>query len=271
MLGLMGVDPAGLRDAIFASLPPRRIADELIASFRAECDWRWHVLHMPTFLDEYEQYWASSRDREWQRQIDPAWLAVYCMVISLGAMLLDPTRRMDMVESAILQTTEAPMQWHASSRLALLLSNWASRPQIRVVQTLLLFGPLFTHPGSPFLAQTTGSEPGDADQFSIWLAAAVRIARNLGIDQLGQSAVTMPCDDVAYPSGANSIKREVARRLWAFLVYLDRKTNEGTCLIEPGSCACGTIDVGSRWQADVLLQMIRLFPFDARMMRLAQP
>lgn len=57
-----------------------------------------------------------------------------------------------------------------------------------------------------------------------WLSAAVQIARRLNLDKL-DSPFGMPDDDPAWPSGSNSFKREIARRIWISLVLLDRGTS----------------------------------------------
>ena len=66
------------------------------------------------------------------------------------------------------------------------------------------------------------------------LGAAIRIARLLGLDKLGSGS--MPPPDPAFPPGSNSLKREIACRVWTYLVTLDRRASlEGTagCSIAP--------------------------------------
>ena len=95
-----------------------------------------------------------------------------------------------------------PEQFHKASQLCLTAAKWQLRPQFRVLQTLALYG--------PYVWYTANRNEG-----VVWLAGAVRIAQLLGIHRLGSDQATMPdWDDLAFPTGPSSVKRQLCARGW---------------------------------------------------------
>jgi hypothetical protein len=65
------------------------------------------------------------------------------------------------------------------------------------------------------------SSSGQQGRFVSWFASAIRIAQRMGLHRLGDDPETMPPDDPALPHGKNSLKREMAVRLFHMLVFND--------------------------------------------------
>lgn len=59
------------------------------------------------------------------------------------------------------------------------------------------------------------------DVFMVSISMALRQAHLLRFHRLGEDATIMPGDDVSVPLGASPLKRELAQRLWYYLVFLD--------------------------------------------------
>lgn len=116
---------------------------------------------------------------------------------------------------------ELPEKLFTASRAAMRLAKWDSKPQIRSCSTILLFGAFSNHFSGPDLNTT---------HFAIWLAAALRIAQLKGLHRLGDDPHKMPDEDPAWPAGPNSLKRELAKRLWIRLVLLDWQSSLRTNL-----------------------------------------
>jgi hypothetical protein len=69
--------------------------------------------------------------------------------------------------------------------------------------------------------QLSRNDSNDPSERLVWLAASVRLAYSLGLHRLGSKADTMPMDDAAFPKGKNSLKREMAKRIFSIIVYQD--------------------------------------------------
>jgi hypothetical protein len=67
---------------------------------------------------------------------------------------------------------------------------------------------------------------------------AVRLAQLLGLHKLGNHHLTMPIDDPAWSRSSCSLRRELAKRLWAFVVILDWYycAPKGVAMINDGNC-----------------------------------
>lgn len=68
-----------------------------------------------------------------------------------------------------------------------------------------------------------GQSPGlDGSSFFVWLSAATRICQLLGFHKLGKDpANLMPDDDPGLPARSCTLKRELAKRVWYWIVVHD--------------------------------------------------
>jgi len=72
--------------------------------------------------------------------------------------------------------------------------------------------------------------------FLTYLAIGVRISQKLRLHQLGTDPKTMPPDDLAFPKGTNSMKRQTAIRVFGIITFLDVVTANnrmGAYLVHP--------------------------------------
>ncbi|GAA5995049.1 hypothetical protein JCM5350_004225 [Sporobolomyces pararoseus] len=218
-LAVSTVDLPGVRhDAIaqiLAVLPGPEISQFLIAKYFAEIEWDFKVLDPVAFPLEHLRY-NEMLEQGREDLIDPLWIAVFCMVLalSLEGFWSRPKGMKDLslfrgLDEAGLK--DLPSVWHDASLRALQLGEYGGTPRIRTIQTVVLFGQYIQ----------IFSSSGQTGRFSGWFASAVRVAQRLGLHRLGSDPQTMPPDDPALPPGSNSLKREMAVRLFHHLVNVD--------------------------------------------------
>ncbi|KII86974.1 hypothetical protein PLICRDRAFT_276408 [Plicaturopsis crispa FD-325 SS-3] len=211
-------------DRIYAVLPPPSIAKTLIDLRFDRINWLWNVQHRPTFLNECEQFWGlRSEDRA---RVDPAWLALYAQTLALGANADADSLPDECVAYLPLASGQAHILWFETSKLALELAKWAVKPQFRVIQTIILFGPLISPIGSAYAIRRCFSIGPNGAHFGIWLAAAIRLAQMMGLHKLGNDTAIMPPNDLAFPPRPSGLRREMGVRLWNFLLLLDWKASK---------------------------------------------
>ncbi|BGO93876.1 hypothetical protein NBRC10512_006114 [Rhodotorula toruloides] len=213
-------------DRIMRTLPGRDAIGYLVERYFDNVAWLFHHLHAPSFRAEVEAFHTIC-DQNRQHSIDLPWLALLLMVLSLALdslhhsrspLALDPTRTMieenDKPLEAYGEETlkKMPERWFGASVRALRLAEFETVPRIRSIQTIILY--------TQYL-QLSSADRGEPSQRVVWLSSAIRLAQVLKLHQLGSNPETMPPDDPAFPPGKNSIKREMAKRLWAVLVYQD--------------------------------------------------
>ncbi|KAH8922669.1 hypothetical protein BT69DRAFT_221266 [Atractiella rhizophila] len=100
----------------------------------------------------------------------------------------------------------------AASQRCLVLGEYTEHPRIRTVQTIILFCQNL---------QTTGLVTY-ADTFALsLLAVAIRISQVLTLHRLGEDEDKMPPDDPALPPGKNSLKRQMALRIFGIICFQD--------------------------------------------------
>lgn len=237
--------PAVRHDAlaqIFAVLPDETIARFLIEKYFAEMEWDFRVLDPVAFPVEHSRYvemLSSGR----QDLIDPLWIAVFCMVLalSLEGFWSRPNGMKDLGLFRGLQEADLrdlPSVWHDAALRALQLGEWGGTPRIRTLQCCILLGQC----ASPSLALSLvadsprpcadiqiSSSSGQQGRFLGWAASAFRVAQRMGLHRLGSDPQKMPPDDPALPPGCNSLKREMAVRLWHHLVNIDSWLSDSPC------------------------------------------
>ncbi|BGO94376.1 hypothetical protein NBRC10512v2_006488 [Rhodotorula toruloides] len=218
--------PAVRHDAlaqIFAVLPDETIARFLIEKYFAEMEWDFRVLDPVAFPVEHSRYvemLSSGR----QDLIDPLWIAVFCMVLalSLEGFWSRPNGMKDLGLFRGLQEADLrdlPSVWHDAALRALQLGEWGGTPRIRTLQCCILLGQYIQ----------ISSSSGQQGRFLGWAASAFRVAQRMGLHRLGSDPQKMPPDDPALPPGCNSLKREMAVRLWHHLVNIDSWLSDSPC------------------------------------------
>ncbi|GAA6056116.1 hypothetical protein JCM3770_006002 [Rhodotorula araucariae] len=229
-------------ERIVRTLPGREATAFLVERYFTSVNWLFHHLHAPSFraeLDAFHSLCNASRAND----VDLTWLALLLMVLCLALdsmhfsrspLALAPAAKGGCDGTPLEQYTEEqlralPERWFAASVRALKLAEWEAVPRIRSIQTIVLYTQYLQ------LSSPTRGQPSQL----VWLAGAIRLAQVFNLHLLGSNPETMPPEDPAFPPGKNSLKREMAKRLWAVLVYQDwlAANSRNRCyLISPAHC-----------------------------------
>ncbi|BGP15860.1 hypothetical protein JCM10213v2_003849 [Rhodosporidiobolus nylandii] len=219
-------------ERILKALPGREAVDWLVERYFGNVAWLFNHVHGESFRHELASF-HSLCDATPSRalEVDLFWLSLLLMILCLALDSMhfkrsplaldgggaeragegqggeDPLRMYTEEQRRLL-----PERWFAASMRALKLAEWESVPRVRSIQTIILF--------TQYL-QLSSATRGQPSQQPLWLAGAIRLAQVLGLHLLGNNPETMPPEDPAWPPGRNSLKREMAKRLWAVLVYQD--------------------------------------------------
>ncbi|GAA5864390.1 hypothetical protein JCM3774_002775 [Rhodotorula dairenensis] len=200
---------------VIAVLPDADIAMFLIEKYFSELEYDFKVLDPVAFRVEHERFVEMVQQGR-QALVDPLWIAVFCMVLALA---LDAfwSRPNGMRDFAIFRglaesdLRDLPSVWHDAALRALQLGEWGGTPRIRTIQCVILFGQYIQ----------ISSSSGQQGRFLGWAASAIRVAQRMSLHRLGNDPQNMPPDDPALPPGQNSVKRQMAVRLWHHLVNID--------------------------------------------------
>ncbi|GAA5945324.1 hypothetical protein JCM3775_007595, partial [Rhodotorula graminis] len=261
-------------ERIVRTLPGRQATAFLVERYFGSVNWLFHHLHAPSFRAELDAFHALC-DASRADDVDLTWLALLLMVLCLALDSMHYSRSPLALSSSTSSSTPSagvgagagassssgtgssgddkghkgklvgegtpleqyseeqlkalPERWHAASVRALKLAEWEKAPRIRSIQTIVLY--------TQYL-QLSSAARGQPSQL-VWLAGAIRLAQVLNLHLLGSNPETMPPEDPAFPPGKNSLKREMAKRLWAVLVYQDwlAANSKNRCyLISPAHC-----------------------------------
>ncbi|GAA5914952.1 hypothetical protein JCM8208_000782 [Rhodotorula glutinis] len=257
-------------ERIVRTLPGRQATAFLVERYFGSVNWLFHHLHAPSFRAELDAFHALC-DASRADDVDLTWLALLLMVLCLALDSMHYSRSPLALSSSSSSSTPSagagasssgagtgkgddvkgkgklvgegtpleqyseeqlkalPERWHAASVRALKLAEWEKAPRIRSIQTIVLY--------TQYL-QLSSAARGQPSQL-VWLAGAIRLAQVLNLHLLGSNPETMPPEDPAFPPGKNSLKREMAKRLWAVLVYQDwlAANSKNRCyLISPVHC-----------------------------------
>ncbi|GAA6061119.1 hypothetical protein JCM10212_006150 [Sporobolomyces blumeae] len=209
-------------DKVFSLLPSPSDATQIIEAYFNDVSWFYAILHPPAFRAEVERFEDMARAGR-QNDVDTAWLAVFFAVLALG---LDGAQSVEIPSLPFPSKAETSSAWYATSLRLFHLSYWPVQPHFRLVQAVALYG------------QYNLTSGGGTDQggFLSYLAIGIRICQKLRLHQLGTNPKTMPPNDPAFPPGCNSLKRQLAIRVFGIIVFLDVVTANnklGAYLVNP--------------------------------------
>ncbi|GAA5928234.1 Zn(II)2Cys6 transcription factor [Sporobolomyces koalae] len=204
-------------DKIFRILPNKEDSHRALERYRHGFHWMFTCLHFPSLQAEHKKFWemteAGRRD-----EVDPAWLAIYTLVLALSwndTTFMEPwltaQQPKDTPEVVARKEQEATAFYAASQRLFLLADPYG-RPQVRIMQCVML---------SACWTVIAAADSSDWGRFSTLLAIAIRVGHALQLHRLTDDPENMPPDDPAWPAGKNSVKRENALRIWSSFTFYD--------------------------------------------------
>ncbi|KAF2185483.1 hypothetical protein K469DRAFT_665085 [Zopfia rhizophila CBS 207.26] len=192
---LFGRHRHATRNEILAAIPKRTEADELLMIYFSSMDLTPTLIHKPTFLKEYGEFWNRPRDTPIM------WLGL------LFTMFCVATRVMDILENE----GDGPYGLHESSLCSarmdfyrekivqcLILADYSKCPPY-TAETMILY----------FVAEYFRSQDS---QFGTWILAGmiVRIAFRMGYHR----------EPSRFPN-ITPFKAEMRRRIWTMIVQLD--------------------------------------------------
>ncbi|GIK06779.1 hypothetical protein Aspvir_002431 [Aspergillus viridinutans] len=93
-------------------LPPRRVADELVQLYLSNFETTYRILHIPTFLKQYEDYWTAPQNP------DIVFLAKLLLLMAASSCFYSPTTQIngkDSLASTAIHWIEAVQTWSATS------------------------------------------------------------------------------------------------------------------------------------------------------------
>ncbi|PLN80381.1 putative C6 transcription factor [Aspergillus taichungensis] len=169
-------------------LPPRRVADELLNVYLATFETTYRILHVPSFVEQYEAYWDGTGTT------DMVFLAKLLALMAASSGFFSPTTRLS--EKETLHTAAAGWVVAVDAWLTSTLVNSSINFNMLQIQCLLL------------IARQAGANDDDL----VWIASGslVRSAMMMGLHRS--------------PSRFPKIGKfwaEMRRRLWATILELD--------------------------------------------------
>jgi hypothetical protein len=168
------------------------------------------VLHRPTFTAECRELFqcvSAGIDR-----IDPAWLACYYAVLAWSISAIDPRHANPAAHYSADEVKSLPDIWLRACRRALAAADWASRPQARAIQAILIM---------ISFNRVSTAESGN-HFFFVYLSIAARLTQLLGLHKLSKDPTRMPRPDPAWPEQPCALRRELAKRIFYFVRRLLR-------------------------------------------------
>ena len=175
---------------VFAYLPKRSLADRIISCYHKSKEPASLILHWPTFLEEYNDFWTSSS------KADHTWTALLFGMLSLGTHIM---RRSGDISCFDLDPQELASLYRIKSAQCLLLADYVKKPGRYTVQTLLVY----------LLTESVRSNDALAEIWSL-NGLTVGLALRLGLHR----------DPEHYPE-LTAFQGEMRRRVWALLFQID--------------------------------------------------
>ncbi|KAL8276417.1 hypothetical protein RQP46_011169 [Phenoliferia psychrophenolica] len=201
------------------SLVPEEVAGRRLSSLYLMGPYHagWHVLHGPSFGAELKTFYRLDPATR-RAETDPAWLAIFLMVLVFGLQDATPTEASALFPHlAPIEIPRLPSALYSASRFALDVAKWDSVPQIRHIQCVLLYFPFLYH---------FGFSSEDMNQSYHHIASAISSAQWLGLDRLGPDGSGTPLHDPAFTNLSPSLAFELCKRIYHSLSFLDGTTSK---------------------------------------------
>jgi len=179
-------------DALHAAIPARATAEKLVDNYMRVFEKANRILHYPSFRAEVGSYWKDAK-----ATVDGAWMAQFCMILGLGS-LASPTSTMPEDRKG-----EMAVKLFDAAGWCLQRTHYLYRPPIAAMRALCLIITAKSVTNTTCWAMDT-----------CWLLTGLvtRLAISMGYHRDSP-------DDPQAPFTA--FEREMRRRLWTAVVYLD--------------------------------------------------
>ena len=218
------------RDQAFSlheMVPAKNVADELLQLYLDSFDTTYRVLHIPTFMKQYSDYWENPQ------KPDMAFVAQLLAVLAAGSCF-----HMSM-EAEARETYQTPaMKWIMGVQSYVSCSFVSPEINLRMIQTQTLL----------LVARLGVANDGDV----AWAASGslIRSAMTMGLHR----------DPTRFRKGARPFWYELRRRVWATIVELDLKISLDrgvTPSVDLDECDC---DAPSNWDDTDLVESLENNP-----------
>lgn len=186
------------------------------------------MFHVPTFLSQCRDLWALPPDRV-VYEISTPFLAVYFVVITLGLYFMDSDEAAKHFSSRE-EVQSLCDQWYAAARACQWSSDFIANHTLENLQATILMSVLMNNRDR-------------ADAAWALLGAAIKMAQGLGLSRLGAEQQSVDGRPLPMWKGRweSLIQREVGRRIWWNLVFLDwslAPSYNFACSIHPDQIKC---------------------------------
>ncbi|TFY71887.1 hypothetical protein EVG20_g1101 [Dentipellis fragilis] len=222
-------------EAALRALPSRQICDYLFSLYFNNLEWLWRTHHRPSFAREYRTFWdlyIQGRAAE----VDPSWLALLFATFACAVTGIPDDRPPVFDSYSENDIILLARSLYEAAQVTLRASEPSFSPSFRALQAIILFAAYLQFYGMSF-----NEGKSDQAQMFIWLAIGIRMAMSMGYHRLGDNPHIMPPDDPAFPKGPSSLKREMAKRIWSTLHFLDGKASSAgvPSMIDNKGCTTG--------------------------------
>ena len=181
------------KQGIIAAIPPRAISDRLVSTCFNSVEIAPVILHCPTFLEEYENFWEKPDETPIM------WIGLLFGIICLGALNSNPEEIPSETNSqSRLDSARQVQKYHQKAAQSLILGDY-TKDAAYTIETLILYIQ-FEH-----LQE-------DAAQIKSWvlLGTILRLAFRMEYNR-----------EVSYISHVALFHTEMRRRIWAVVFTMD--------------------------------------------------
>ncbi|QRV88596.1 Fungal specific transcription factor domain [Ceratobasidium sp. AG-Ba] len=197
------------------ALPDRTTCDLLVDHYFKRVAWNHNLIHPESFLESYRTFWTVPTEK---RRAPFVALLLVVLCVSLGNMSPERAIRERVCKDMVHRQQLCLGFWKGCQK-ALGASNMVKSKDLEVIQALVML-----------MYCDQSLDDNGWEYYTPFIGLAVRLAHGMGLSKLGSE----PVGQVPAPG---LLEREVKRRVWWNLVFLDwylSPMGGNTYLIHPG-------------------------------------
>ncbi|WVF69491.1 hypothetical protein IAT40_004268 [Kwoniella sp. CBS 6097] len=208
--------------ALTRLLPSRQRGELLVRTYLEKVDWLHRCMHVPTFLRQCNDLWCLPPDRV-AHEIALPFIGLYFTVCTLGLQFMEQSEIAK--HFTVHEAHTLPDTWFNAARSALWAADFVGSHTMEALQCIILLGVFMNNRDR-------------ADAAWALLGAAIKMAQGLGLSRLGAEQQAVDGKPLPMWTGRweSLIQREVGRRIWWNLVFLDwslAPSYNFSCSIQP--------------------------------------